>query len=155
MSTDSAISLHSFRVRFCETDLMGIVHHANYLAYFEMGRVEWLRERGITYAAWAATGLHLAVAEVSLKYRAPAKFDNHLTLETRLAEVRTHSLRFDYRLLKEDKVLTDGATRLACVDDAGKLSRLSPEMADTFGKALGIALPMGRRTEATNPSPNT
>src|ERR1044071_7606347 len=66
----------SLRVRFCETDLMGIVHHANYLAYLEAGRVDWLRKRGVTYASWAAQGRHLPVVEVGVQYRAPARFDD-------------------------------------------------------------------------------
>jgi acyl-CoA thioester hydrolase len=111
---------------------MGIVHHANYLPYFEMGRVEWLRERSVTYAAWAEQGLHLAVAEVSLRYKSPAKFDDLLALHTRLAEVRTHSLKFTYRLMRGEKLLNEGMTLLACVNNAGALTRLSEDMRLAF-----------------------
>jgi hypothetical protein len=67
MKLDPALSTsHTpIRVRFCETDLMGIVHHANYLAYFEEGRVDWLRKRDLTYAAWAHRGVHRAIALLS------------------------------------------------------------------------------------------
>jgi acyl-CoA thioester hydrolase len=124
----ASTSQHAFRVRFCETDLMGIVHHANYLAYFEMGRVDWLRKRGVTYADWAQRGMHLPVVEVALRYKVPAKFDDVLELETRLGELRSHSLRYHYRLSRSGVLLTEGETRLACINESGKLKAFSPEM---------------------------
>lgn len=124
----TATSCFDFRVRFCETDLMGIVHHSNYLAYFEMGRVDWLRKRGVTYASWAERGLHLPVVEVSIRYRLPAKFDEELTVETTLAQLRSHSLAYRYRLLRSNTLLTEGVTRLACVDNTGRLQPFTPEM---------------------------
>src|SRR4029077_6335533 len=94
----AARSLVRVRVRFGETDLMGIAHHASYVSYLEVGRVEWLRRRGVTYAAWAARGIHLPVIELSIAYRAPARFDDDLAVETTLSEVRAASLRFTYRI---------------------------------------------------------
>ena len=120
------------RVRFCETDLMGIVHHGNYLAYCEAGRVEWLRRRGVTYAAWAAQGTHLPVVEAQLRYRAPARFDDVIEVETRLAELRSVSLRYDYRITRGATLLAEGYTRLACVDDKHSLRRFSAEMIETL-----------------------
>jgi acyl-CoA thioester hydrolase len=127
-----------FRVRFCETDLMGIVHHANYLPYFEMGRVEWLRARGVTYAQWAQRGVHLPVVEVTTRYRKPVRFDDELTLTTTLAELKQHSLRYDYRLRlggEQGELAAEGSTRLASVIEsvAGgvtthKLAPFSDEM---------------------------
>jgi acyl-CoA thioester hydrolase len=127
------------RVRFNETDLMGIVHHASYLSYMEVARVEWLRRRGITYAAWAESGLHLPVVEVSLKYRASSRFDDELEVEVGLGELRAASLRFDYRIVrpKDDRLCVEGSTRLACVDENHALKRISPEMADVFGRPEG------------------
>jgi acyl-CoA thioester hydrolase len=118
------------RVRFGETDLMGIVHHASYLSYFEVGRIEWLRRRGVTYATWASRGMHLPVVEATLKYRAPARFDDALAVETVLAELRPASLRFDYRITREvdNALVVEGSTRLACVDDAHAVRRFSNEM---------------------------
>ena len=125
------------RVRFGETDLMGIVHHASYLAYMEVARVEWLRRRGVTYATWAERGIHLAVAEVTLKYRAPARFDDELDVEASLAEVRAASVRFDYRIVRSaDGILcTEGSTRLAYIDETLSLRRLSPEMVEALARA--------------------
>jgi acyl-CoA thioester hydrolase len=122
-------------VRFCETDLMGIVHHANYLAYLEAGRVDWLRKRGVTYADWAAHGRHLPVVEASLRYRAPSRFDDVLEVETRLTDLRAVSLRYDYRVTRGALLLVEGSTRLACVDDAHKLQRFTDDMLDVLTSA--------------------
>jgi acyl-CoA thioester hydrolase len=107
---------------------MGIVHHGQYLTYFEAGRVEWLRKRGVAYATWTAAAIHLPVVEATLRYRAPARFDDILTVETRLAELRWASLRYEYVVRRDETVLAEGATRLACVDSAHVLQRIPPEM---------------------------
>lgn len=123
-----ATSACELRVRFCETDLMGIVHHGNYLTYMEAGRVDWLHKRGVTYASWAASGHHLPVVDANLRYRAPAHFDEVLTIETSLVELRSVSLRYAYRILRGATLLCEGSTRLACVDHAHKLQRFTEEM---------------------------
>jgi acyl-CoA thioester hydrolase len=135
VTTENALTVITLRVRFCETDLMGIVHHANHLAYFEAGRVEWLRRRGVTYADWARRGMHLPVVETGIRYKAPALFDEVLTLETRLAQLRSHSLRFEYRLLRGETLLAEGFTRLACVDASHALQRIPEAMLDVFSSA--------------------
>jgi acyl-CoA thioester hydrolase len=116
------------RVRFCETDLMGIVHHASYLTYFEAARVAWLRRRGVTYATWATVGWHLPVVEASVRYRAPARFEDVLAIETSLSELRSHSLRFAYRVMRGAERLAEGETRLACVDGEHKLQRIPADV---------------------------
>jgi acyl-CoA thioester hydrolase len=122
------------RVRFCETDLMGIVHHASYLVYFEAGRVEWLRNRGITYSDWMARGVQLPVATAELRYRAPARFDDLLVIETTLAKLRSVSLDFHYRIVRDgDGVLiAEGSTRLACIDADLKLLRIPDDIKATL-----------------------
>jgi acyl-CoA thioester hydrolase len=124
------ISRLTFRVRFYEVDLMGIVHHSVYLRYFELGRVEWCRERGVTYADMAQAPLeeqeHLPVVEVNIRYKAPAKFDEELTLETVLSESKGYSATFVYRLLRGERLLCVGSTRLACTSGTGKLLPLPP-----------------------------
>ena len=127
-----ARSRHELRIRFCETDLMGIVHHGNYLAYFEAGRVEWLRRRGVTYASWAEAGMHLPVVEAQLRYRAPARFDDVIEVETRLSELRSVSLRYDYRITRGTTLLVEGSTRLACVNDKHTLTRFTDEMIEAL-----------------------
>lgn len=122
----------SLRVRFCETDLMGIVHHATYLVYFEAGRVEWLRRRGITYADWTARGVQVPVATASVQYRAPSRFDDELAIETTLAKVRSVSLDYTYRILRGATLIAEGATRLACIGPDNKLLRIPDEIRDAL-----------------------
>ena len=128
LSPEKTRSRLTVRVRFCETDLMGIVHHANYLLYAEAGRVEWLRRRGVTHADWTKRGIFLPVIETGLTYRAPARFDDEVIVETRLALVRSVSLRFEVRLLRDETLLVDGFTRLACVDASHTLQRIPEDV---------------------------
>jgi acyl-CoA thioester hydrolase len=116
------------RVRFNETDLMGVVHHGSYLVYFEAARVEWLRRRGGTYADFAARDLHLPVVEAHLTYRAPSHFDDVLEVETTLSELRVASMRFTYRIHRGGVLIADGWTRLACIDQTRKPIRIPEEM---------------------------
>jgi acyl-CoA thioester hydrolase len=125
-----ARSVVRVRVRFGETDLMGIVHHASYASYMEVARIEWLRRRGVTYATWATQGVHLPVVELTIKYRAPARFDDELDVEVKLTEAGAASVRFDYRIVRTtDAVLcAEATTRLACVDGRGALRRITDDM---------------------------
>lgn len=131
-----ARSVVRVRVRFYETDLMGIVHHGSYVSYLEVARVEWLRRRGVAYASWASAGLHLAVVEVNLRYRAPARFDDEIDVETVLGERKAASIRFDYRLVRaaDGALLAEGSTRLACVDDKGQLRRVREEVVEVLAR---------------------
>ncbi len=139
--TAAARSVVRMRVRFAETDLMGIAHHTSYVVYMEAARIEWLRRRGVTYAAWAGRGVHLPVIELRVTYRSPARFDDELDVEASLAEVRTASVRFDYRIVRVDGAVlcAEGSTRLACVDDRGGLRRFSPDMVEALANAEGAA----------------
>jgi acyl-CoA thioester hydrolase len=123
------------RVRFRDTDLMGIVHHATYLEYLEAGRVEYLRRRGIDYGNVTTSGIHLAVAEVQVRYRKPLRFDERLMVETTLAELGRASARFTYRLMRvrnEDEVVAEASTLLACVDDNQRICRIPRELEDVL-----------------------
>lgn len=125
------------RVRFCETDLMGIVHHANYLQYFEAGRVEWLKSCGVSYERWVEQGLHLPVVEAKLRYRKAAKFDDALIVETSVKELTRLTVRFSYRILrgrgdKSEELLCEGETLLACVGATLSVKRLPPEVLDVL-----------------------
>ena len=125
-------SRYPLRVRFCETDLMGIVHHANYLTYFEAGRVDWLHRRGVSYEDWTRRGVHLPVVEARLKYRKAARFDEALVVETTCREVRRATVRFAYRILRGDELLCDGETLLASVGADLDLKRLPVEIRAVF-----------------------
>jgi acyl-CoA thioester hydrolase len=105
------------RVRFFETDLMGIVHHATYLTYFEAARVDFLHKRGVRYDEWARGGIHLPVVEANVRYRKAARFDEWLDVETSVGQVSRVTVRFDYVIRRADALVCEGFTLLACVGD--------------------------------------
>lgn len=119
-------------VRFCETDLMGIVHHANYLVYFEAGRVDWLHRRGISYEVWTKQGIHLPVVESHLRYRKAARFDDLLVVETTCSQMTAVTVRFSYRVLRDETLLCEGDTLLACVGDDLLPKRIPLEIAEVL-----------------------
>jgi len=111
------ISKTNIRVRYAETDQMGVVYYANYFIWFEIGRVEFLRQLGFEYAALEREeDCLLPVVEATCRYRAPARYDEELVLETRLLNLRTSVIKFGYRLLRKgtdeesSKVLAEGET---------------------------------------------
>jgi len=101
------------RVRYAETDQMRVVYHANYLVWFEIGRVELMRQFGLDYSRMEAEeGIGIAVAEARVRYKAPARYDDELTIETELANLRGPVLQFRYRVLRESDqmLLCEGET---------------------------------------------
>ncbi len=121
MQTESKL-LH--RVAFHETDAMGIVHHANYLRYFEEARVLWLEEHDQPYTAYIDRDLHFAVTRVEVDYHKSARFDDRIEVTTWLEQVRGASLRMAYRITRGDELLITGATEHAAVDTEGRLRRI-------------------------------
>ena len=128
------ISRLAMRVRFCETDLMGIVHHANYLTYFEAGRVDWLHKRGLNYETWIKQGIHLPVVETRLRYKKAARFDDILQVETTCGSVTRVTIRYDYRVLRDEEVLCEGETLLACVGDDLAPKRIPALVAEVLAR---------------------
>ncbi|MEM7813054.1 MAG: thioesterase family protein [Planctomycetota bacterium] len=114
-----------FRVRYCETDAMGVVHHANHLIYFEMGRTEFLRELGGSYRSIEDDGLRLVVVKAEVKYHKPAFYDDELVLITRLAGVTPAKMTHTYELTRDGEVLASGTTTLACLDATGAVRRMT------------------------------
>ena len=113
------------RVRYRETDAQGIVNNADYLSYFEVGRVEWLRAAGLSYRELEKEGYGLVVVEVLARYKKPAFFDDELTVRTELTELKRASLSFGYTVLRGEEVLVTGRTLHSCVDlTTGKPHRL-------------------------------
>ena len=97
-----APSTITVRVRYAETDQMGVVYHANYFVWFEMGRVECLRQLGFDYKQMEiADDCHLPVVEVTCRYKAPARYDELLTIETCIVAMRSGVIKFAYRLLRD------------------------------------------------------
>ncbi|MAB49763.1 MAG: thioesterase [Flavobacteriaceae bacterium] len=105
------------RVRYGETDQMGVVYHANYAVYFEVGRTEWLREFGLSYSAMEAEGIMLPVISLHINYKNSARYDDVLKVKTRLKKMPTASIEFDYELTNEKgELLANGNTILAFID---------------------------------------
>jgi acyl-CoA thioester hydrolase len=125
----SATSTYRLRVRFCETDLMAIVHHANYLVYCEAARVDWLHKRGVSYSEWERMGIHLPVVDVRLRYRQPARFEDVLDIDTSVAELSRASVRFAYRIRRGEDLVCEAETLLACVGHDLGLRRFPADVA--------------------------
>jgi acyl-CoA thioester hydrolase len=122
------------RVLYADTDRMGIVYYANYLRWFEAGRGEFIRAKGLRYRDFEERyGLLLPVAEAGVKYLEPARYDDLLELETSLADLRRASARFSYRLVRDGAVLSTGFTLHACVDGSGRLVRMPEQLSRALG----------------------
>jgi acyl-CoA thioester hydrolase len=121
----------TIRVRYAETDRMGLLHHANYLIYFEQGRTELLRSRGLSYKDLEDQGFLLVLTKIEVKYRWPARYDDLLTLKTIVT--RTTSVRIDHRyeVYCEGRLLAEGASTLACVDRDGRPQALPDFLRDS------------------------
>lgn len=118
------------RVRFAETDQMGVAHHAIYPVWMEAGRVQWMRAYGISYADIEASGISLAVSAMELSYRVGAHFDDLITVATRLVRARSRLLRFEYTLTRgagTPTLIATGATVHVPTDRQGRAVRLPPE----------------------------
>jgi acyl-CoA thioester hydrolase len=111
---------------------MGIVHHANYLIYFEAARVDWLRRRGVRYENWVAMDVHLPVVDAKLKYRKAAKFDESLVVETICSKVTVVTVLFTYRILRDTELLCEGETLLASIGINMRPKRFPKDVMDTF-----------------------
>jgi acyl-CoA thioester hydrolase len=125
------------RVRYAETDRMGLLHHANYLVYFEQGRTELLRSTGIAYRDLEDQGFLLVLTRVEVRYKAPARYDDLLTLRTSVE--RTTAVRIDhcYELMRDGTLLAEGKTTLACIDREGRVQGL-PDTLRISGEAPAI-----------------
>ena len=125
--TTYATHTESIRVIYGDTDQMGVVYYANYFRYFESGRNELLRTLGFEYKEMEERGFMLPVARASAKYRAPARYDDLLALETRLVEFKRSSLRIVYRLTRGHVLIATGETVHALIDGEGNMRRIPDE----------------------------
>ncbi len=129
-----------FRVRYAETDQMGVVYHSNFVIWFEVGRVEMMRQLGFTYREMEEhDGIHIAVVDVRCRYKAPARYDDMVTVRTRLVNVRDSLLHFGYEIVRGDDgtVLAEGETVHIVVDSEFKRIPLPPRYMPSFLKAAG------------------
>ena len=114
----------TIRVRYQETDGQGIVHHGNYLTYFEKARIESLREIGISYRDVENAGLFLVVAKAELNYYQQAYFDDELEIEIRLLSAKGAAIVHQYTITRGEEIIMSGTTRVGCLTKDGKVTRV-------------------------------
>lgn len=112
------------RVRYAETDRMGLLHHANYLVYFEQARTELLRSSGAAYKELEDKGFFLVIAKIEVKYKSPAHYDDILTIRTTVTRSTPIRIEHKYEVFRDDTLICEGASTLACVDREGKLQAM-------------------------------
>ncbi|MCI0685603.1 MAG: acyl-CoA thioesterase [Gemmataceae bacterium] len=117
----------AIRVRYAETDRMGLLHHANYLVYFEQGRTELLRSQGLAYKDLEDQGYLLVLTRAQVRYRKPARYDDLLTLRTIVERASSAKIEHRYELLCDGQLLAEGETTLGCIDRDGRPQML-PEV---------------------------
>ncbi len=116
------------RVRYIDTDAMGFLHHARYFGYFETGRVELFRAQGGDYRGMEQRGYLFVVVRLECNFRKPARFDDLLTLSTRVTRLTPAKLEHEYRLTCQADAIADARSVLACVNRAGEIQRISEEV---------------------------
>jgi acyl-CoA thioester hydrolase len=114
----------TIRVRYQETDAQARVHHANYITYFEMGRVELLRAAGYSYKSLEEQGILLVVAEVTCQYFLPAAYDDLLRLVTTTLKAKGARIEHGYELYRDDQLIARGRSIVGCIDSTGRVRRL-------------------------------
>ncbi len=128
MYKDKKIHSHSMRVRYAETDQMGVVHHGNYPTFLEEARTAWLRDMGISYKKMEASGIGLPITLVSLKYKKSALYDDVLTIKTILSKIPNVRLEFDYEIYNEaEELLVTAKTELVFINMQTKRPMKAPE----------------------------
>jgi len=130
----------TLRVRYAETDQMGVVYHSNYVIWFEVGRVEMLRQMGFTYSDMEKNdGAALAVVDLRCRYKAPARYDDLLRVRTRLLNVRDSLVHFAYEILRDEDrtLLCEGETTHLVIDGSMKRRSLPEKYLTPFLEAAG------------------
>lgn len=128
-----------FRVRYFETDAMGIVHHASYVTWFEEARSAFTRALGYPYSRMEADGVSLAVAEVNARYHLPARYDDEVVVKAALNHLGSRGMTFTYevRRVADNALLVSGVTKHISVDRTGKVVRLSERLLAAFARPGG------------------
>jgi acyl-CoA thioester hydrolase len=135
MPLSTEVHLAHLRVRYAETDAMGVAHHASYIPWLEMGRVEWLRAMGLSYAEWERAGYQLPVIELHIRYVSPARFDDALIVRTALWDVRSRTVRFSYEVVTDERhprQLANAMTHHICLS-GGQVVRLPDALREVSG----------------------
>jgi len=135
-------SQSEIRVRYAESDQMGVAYHANYLVWCEVGRTDLIRKLGMTYAEMERRGVMLAVADAKLRYHASARYDDVVRIVTRLTGVRSRMVTFEYDLRRVDDRgpdparLASASTTLVSIDREGRPTAIPPEMREMLARAV-------------------
>jgi acyl-CoA thioester hydrolase len=143
-SNPQAVNETRLRVRYAETDQMGVVYHSNHFVWFEIGRVELLRQMGFSYRDMESVdGRFIAVAEAKCRYRAPVHYDEEITIRTQLLNVRESVVHFGYELRRADDstLLAEGETTHIVTDASMKIAALPEKYLTAFRTALGKLAP--------------
>ncbi len=127
------ISKTTIRVRYAETDAMGIVHHSSYIPWFELGRSDWMREAGLPYSEFEKMGYYLTVTEVCARYYHPAVYDELVTVTTWIEDVRSRAVTIGYDIRNETgRRLVLACTKHVCITKEGTPARLPQVVYDLF-----------------------
>ncbi len=132
-------TVSSLRVRYAETDQMGVVYHANYLVWCEIGRTDFIRESGRPYAELERDGVRLAVSDAALRFHASARYDDPIRVTTRLVDVRSRSMKFAYRIHHADRdaLLVSASTSLISLSADGRLVSMPSDVRSFLALAAG------------------
>lgn len=116
------------RVRYCETDAMGYLHHGNYINFFEMARTELFRVQGGSYRQMEERGYFLVVVKIECHYRVPSRFDDLLTIRAKISRQTPAKLEHEYEVFRDGQLVATGRSLLACVDRQGQVQRITEEL---------------------------
>lgn len=122
------------RVRYADTDMMGVVYHANYSIFFEIGRSEYMRQKGFTYREFEEMGYHLVVTGMEVKYYNSATYDDFITVRTRISELRSRGLTFHYAIYRDKTFLVEGITKHLCITNNKKPVVIPPHLLNILRK---------------------
>jgi acyl-CoA thioester hydrolase len=125
------------RVRYADTDRMGIVYYGTYAAYFEVGRSEYMRAKGFSYRAFEEMGYFLVVSAIEMKYHNSAQYDDLVHIRTSVSDVRSRGLTFAYTIHKDGKTMVEGMTKHICLNAKRKPVRIPSFLLDVLTHARG------------------
>jgi acyl-CoA thioester hydrolase len=136
--TDRRVIETTLRVRYAETDAMGVVYHTNYLIWFEVGRGEYSRQMGTDYRHWEEAGLLLPVTEATCRYLSPARYGDLVTVATWVEEIRSRMIAFAYeaRMQETGRVLATGKTVHVCINRDGRPAQIPAMWRDAMSKRV-------------------
>ncbi|GGL81326.1 4-hydroxybenzoyl-CoA thioesterase [Deinococcus aerolatus] len=127
----------SIRVRYAETDMMGVVHHATYPVWFEVGRTDLMRELGLPYTEIEARGYYLMLSGLNVEYRRAARYDDDLTVTTRISALRSRTVTFVYEVRRGEELVATGETRHIATDKAYRPARMPQDVLAALGGEKG------------------